>query len=111
VHAHEKVFARKSAFYLRLIRTNRHRICVLNDHGGDRRTTVQCFPITGEDRTDAGLVEHTYGPIPDVEPLGQGLVELEDVRTDVERTTPFVLPSARDRGDAAGSMHVRGTVA
>src|SRR5690242_3555156 len=82
MHAHEQVFTCKSAFHQRLIRTDGYRICVLDDHRGDRRTAMQCLILAGQNCSDAGLVEHPYRPVPDVKPFDQGLVESKNVRAD-----------------------------
>src|SRR4029079_12081603 len=94
-----------------LVGRHRHRIGVLNDERADGATALQNFAFAGQDCTNAGLIEHPYSAIPNVEPLNQRLVEAKNVGTDVKRTAAFVLPGTRHRRDTASGVHVSGAVA
>src|SRR6185437_14532070 len=55
---HEQVFTRKALAYQRLLRRNRHRIGVLDQHRLDRATSVQRLRIASQNAPDLGLIEY-----------------------------------------------------
>ena len=110
VHADEKVLAAEAPLDLRLVRRDRHRVGVLDEHRRHRRTAEQGLRLAAKDRADARLVEEPDRGIADVAPFDERLVEAEDGTVGMEGAAALMLPGAGDRCDALRGMHVDGTV-
>ena len=58
MHRDEQVLARKALAHQRLLRRDRHRVGVLDQHRLDRAAALQRLGIAGQDAADLRLVEH-----------------------------------------------------
>src|SRR5436190_1890889 len=94
------VWARKAAPHQILLRRDRHRIGVLDQHGLDRAAAMQGFGITGQDAADLGLVERARAAVERVMALDDGLVEAPQRVIIEEGAAALILPGACHGGDA-----------
>ena len=111
VHADEEVVAGKAPLHELLLRRDRDRVGVLDQHRGHRRAVQQRLGIAGEHAADLRLVELAHGGVAHVEALDQGLAPVVDRAVVVEGAAALVLPGAGDRRDAGGGVHVDDAVA
>ena len=69
----EEILARKAPLHLGLIRRDRDRIGVLDQHRGDGRTVFQCLGFSGQHLADAGLIEQAHLGVKRIQPLDHAL--------------------------------------
>ena len=111
VDAGEQIFARKAAAHFLLMRRDRERVRILNEHRPDGRAAFQRLGLASQNCANPGLVETAHAQIADVEPLDHRLLQLVHAAIAVEGAASFVRPGAGDGGNAKGRMHVDCAVA
>ena len=70
VDAGEQVIARKATTHFLLIRRNRERVRILDQHGSNGRTAFQRLRLAGQDRADPRLVQTTNAGVSDQSRVG-----------------------------------------
>ncbi len=111
VYADKEVGALETAAHETGYRCYDHRVGVLDEERGDRRSVPDVARGTGQHRADPRLVEDPGGGIEQIETLDQAAIDRDETMVRIERAAALMGPGAGHRRQTGDRKELRSAIA